>query len=54
MIHVTYSRDGWKKLSRRVLKKLRDATGRVKCAACGAENKAGYLYCYNCGRPLSK
>lgn len=33
---------------------LESAQGRVVCAACGAANDPEYVYCHNCGRPLSK
>ena len=30
------------------------AQGQVICSACGAGNDPGYLYCQNCGQPLSQ
>ena len=30
------------------------ARGQVICAACGVGNDPGYLYCQNCGQPLSQ
>ncbi|MDE7260924.1 MAG: hypothetical protein K2N78_02515 [Oscillospiraceae bacterium] len=35
-------------------RELTAAQGMVVCGACGAANDPGYVYCHNCGQPLSK
>ena len=35
-------------------RELEAALGLVVCEACGASNDPGYVYCGNCGHPLSK
>lgn len=33
---------------------LEAAQGKLVCAACGAANDPGYVYCHNCGHPLGR
>ena len=35
-------------------RELEEARGMVVCAGCGAANDPGYVYCHNCGKPLSQ
>ena len=35
-------------------RQLKLLQGDLLCAACGAENEGGHVYCHNCGQPLSR
>ena len=35
-------------------RQLKLLQGDLLCAACGAENEGGNVYCHNCGQPLSR